>query len=276
MKKVIIPDTQVKPGVPTDHLEWIGKYILEKKPDVVVMLGDHFDCHSLSSYDMGKKAGEGARIKDDIDAGNAAIRRLMDPLRSYNKKRRKFKERQYKPRMVALIGNHEQRIERYVNDYPVLEGVISYDLFHWKKHGWEVHDFLEIVEIAGVHYSHYFKRDGSIRPIGGMVPTRVKNIGTSFTQGHEQGLLFSPVPFPGGVRRYGLVAGSCYLHTEGYREPQNCNEWRGIIVKHECHNGAYDPMFVSLNYLCKKYEGVNLVEFMRDRYGVEWNDPHCQ
>ena len=59
MKKLIIPDTQVKPGVPTDHMEWIGKYILDQKPDCVIHLGDHYDMHSLSSYDQGKKAGEG-------------------------------------------------------------------------------------------------------------------------------------------------------------------------------------------------------------------------
>ena len=38
---VVIPDTQVKPGVPTDHLEWAGRYVAEKRPDVVVHLGDH-------------------------------------------------------------------------------------------------------------------------------------------------------------------------------------------------------------------------------------------
>ena len=34
----IIPDTQIKDGVPLDHLTWAGKYIAEKKPDVVVMI----------------------------------------------------------------------------------------------------------------------------------------------------------------------------------------------------------------------------------------------
>ena len=33
---LIIPDTQVKPGVNTSHLEWCGKYIVDSKPDVIV------------------------------------------------------------------------------------------------------------------------------------------------------------------------------------------------------------------------------------------------
>lgn len=36
----VLPDTQVKDDVPTEHLEWAGKYLSEKKPDVIVMIGD--------------------------------------------------------------------------------------------------------------------------------------------------------------------------------------------------------------------------------------------
>ena len=28
---LVIPDTQAKPGVPTDHLGWIGEYILDRR-----------------------------------------------------------------------------------------------------------------------------------------------------------------------------------------------------------------------------------------------------
>jgi hypothetical protein len=65
---LIIPDTQAKLGVPTDHLRWIGEYIVERKPDVVIHLGDHADMPSLSSYDVGKRDFEGRRYADDIEA----------------------------------------------------------------------------------------------------------------------------------------------------------------------------------------------------------------
>ena len=48
---LVIPDTQVKPGVNTDHLEWAGHYAVKMKPDVIVHIGDHWDMPSLSSYD---------------------------------------------------------------------------------------------------------------------------------------------------------------------------------------------------------------------------------
>lgn len=54
-KILVIPDTQCKPGINMSHLTHIGKYIVDKKPDVVIHLGDHWDMHSLSSYDKGKR-----------------------------------------------------------------------------------------------------------------------------------------------------------------------------------------------------------------------------
>ena len=59
MKHLIIPDCQVKDGVPLEYLEWIGHYIVEKKPDVIINIGDFADMPSLSSYDVGKKSFEG-------------------------------------------------------------------------------------------------------------------------------------------------------------------------------------------------------------------------
>ena len=57
----IIPDCQVKDGVDLSYLTWVGKYLAEKKPDVIVQIGDFADMPSLSSYDVGRKCFEGRR-----------------------------------------------------------------------------------------------------------------------------------------------------------------------------------------------------------------------
>ena len=78
---LVIPDTQVKPGVNTDHLEWAGYYAVKMKPDVIVHIGDHWDMPSLSSYDKkGSRQMEGKRYVKDIDAGNEAMDRFMAPI----------------------------------------------------------------------------------------------------------------------------------------------------------------------------------------------------
>ena len=60
MKIFIIPDTQVKPGVPLNHLEAAGNYIADKKPDVV-----EYSIVNLSSltYTPLTQQHEGDRMK---------------------------------------------------------------------------------------------------------------------------------------------------------------------------------------------------------------------
>ena len=144
-RHLIIPDVQVKPGVRTDHLEWIGKYIAEKRPEVIVCLGDFSDLPSLSSYDKGKRAFEGRRYRADVEASKEAMLRLTDP----------FMIRGYNPKMVLTLGNHEDRITRATEDSAELDGTISIDDLEYKEFGWEVYPFLQIVRMDGFAYCHY-------------------------------------------------------------------------------------------------------------------------
>src|SRR6478609_550517 len=122
---MVIPDTQVKTGVNTDHLEWAGNYASEKQPDVIVMIGDWFDMPSLSSYDKGKLSFEGRRYLDDIKSGKKAMERFLNALN-------------YKPRLVFTMGNHEHRIIRYVDNNPEFAGKFSFDDLGLHDYGWEV------------------------------------------------------------------------------------------------------------------------------------------
>lgn len=255
---LVIPDTQVKPGVDITHLRWIGQFIVDKKPDVIVHLGDHWDMPSLSSYDRGKKQMEGRRYKADVIAGNYAMEVLDGPLNEYNDRQKAAKHAQYTPEKHLLRGNHEDRIVRATECDAALDGTIG--LHDLESPGWQVHDFLRRVKIDGVFYAHYFYNPNSGRPMGGMVSTRLKTLGYSFTMGHQQVYDIAVRDVPGGKQR-GLVAGACYLHEEEYKGPQGNDHWRGIIWKHQVKNGNYSITEVDLDYLCWKYEGVELDEW---------------
>ena len=221
-------------------------------------LGDHWDMASLSSWDRGKKSMEGRRYNADITAGNLGMAILNAPLNRYNEQRRAYKEKQWWPRRVLLRGNHEERILRACEDDAALDGVIGYhDL---ESPGWETHEFLEVVNIDGVAYSHYFYNPMSGRPYSAVAATRLKQVGRTFTMGHQQTLDYA-IRFVGDKAHHGLIAGACYLHDEGYKGPQGNAHWRGVIVKHQVEDGEYDPMFVSLDYLCRRYEGISLNEW---------------
>ena len=252
-RHLVIPDTQVKAGVPTDHLSWIGKYICDMRPDTIIHLGDHFDMPSLSSYDRGTAKAEGARIDEDIDSGILAMIKLEEPLRALQKKQRNNKEKIYKPRKVFLIGNHEERIARHVNANPELVDFLSYDDLCLTDLGWEVHDYLKPVDIDGILYSHYFANPLSGRALTGTAANMLKTIGRSFVQGHRQVLDFTTRTLCDGTTQLGIVAGACYQHQEGYKGYQGNHHFRGIMILNEVENGYGDPMFVSLNYLKRKY-----------------------
>ncbi len=253
---VFIPDTQVKPGIPTVHLDWIGSYIadsFEDREDVkLIIAGDWWDMPSLSSYDVGTARLEGVRVAADILAGNDAFSRFDSLIP-------KKKSWEYH----FLYGNHEQRIERAVNANAQLEGLLGYHLLDTKA--WLQHPYLEIVDIDGVWYSHVFVNPMTGRPYGGQsIDTRLKTVGHTFTMGHQQQLSYG-LRYVGGHSMHGLVAGACYLHDEDYKGPQGNAHWRGIVVKNEVQHGSYSFMDITLSYLCMKYEGMRLTEFM-ERY----------
>lgn len=248
-KHLYIPDTQAKPGAPADHMKWIGNYIVEKKPEVIVHLGDHWDMPSLSQYDYGRKCYEGRRYTKDIDAGNNSLEKLMAPIDAYNRRA----EIKYEPRLVILRGNHEHRIARAIESDAKLDGLMGYHHFNDKDLGWYVHDFLEPVEIDGVTFAHYFYQPNTGKPYAGTAHTKLKNIGMSFVQGHIQGIDIAYRTLANGDQQIGLVAGSCYLHDEEYKGPQANGHWRGVVMAHEVSNGSYNPMMVSLEYLRRRY-----------------------
>jgi hypothetical protein len=163
----------------------------------------------------------------------------------------------YSPRMVLTLGNHENRINRAVEINAELEGTLSTRSLGYEDYGWEVHEFLKVVTIDGIAYSHFFPRSGS----GKVVQTRngspnakaqLVREGRSATAGHAQGLDIACLPL-GGKLQWGLIAGSCYLHQETYLGPQGNNHWRGVVLKNDVSQGSYSPIFVSLDYLKKRY-----------------------
>lgn len=251
-KHIVIPDTQCKPGVPLDHLTWAGKYIVDKRPDTVIMIGDFADMESLSSYDVGRKSFEGRRYVLDIETAHAAMGLLMAPLREFNDKAKANKEKQYRPRLVLTLGNHEDRITRAVNSDPKLEGVLKLSDLGYESFGWEVYPYLEPVVIDGVAYCHYFSSGVLGKPVTSAAALLSKKH-QSCVMGHVQGRQIAYGTRADGKHLTGLFVGGFYQHDEEYLRWQGNKHWRGLWVLHEVSDGSFDEMPVSLEYLRKKY-----------------------
>src|SRR6185312_3158978 len=105
-RHLIIPDTQVRPGVPTDHIDWVAKAIVEYRPDVVIHLGDHYDLPSLNGHEQpGSIPLEGKRYIDDIASGKESFWRLDAPMASEIKRREEKHRVRWAPRRIYMKGN---------------------------------------------------------------------------------------------------------------------------------------------------------------------------
>lgn len=253
VKHMVIPDVQVKPGQDFTFLRHVGAYIVEKQPDVIIQIGDWCDFESLSSYDKGKKSSWGKAYKKDLEAHHQAMRALLGPLREYNKRQLELGLPIYRPRMVFTKGNHEHRCERIVEENPEFDGLVSSDDLDMESYGWEVYPFLEVVNIHGVCYSHYFTSGAMGRPVSSAAAL-VKKKHQSCVMGHVQSDQIWTETRADGKRLTGLFVGCCNEHDEPYLGLQGNDYWRGIWMLHEVEDGSFEPMQVSLKHLRKRYE----------------------
>ena len=241
---LVIADTQAKPTESLEYMLWIGKYISDTKPDVVVHIGDHYDMPSLSSYDKGKASSEGRRFVDDLKAGNKGLELLDIEI---------HKDQTYKPRKVFCKGNHENRIDRYVEDNPELKGTIGTELLPLEEYGWEVHDFLQPIEIGGIYFVHYLANPMSGKPYSGTASSILKTVGKSFVVGHKQVLDITIRPTIDGKQQIGIINGACYPFDERYKGYFGNVHFRGVTTLTEVKDGFGLPSFVSLDYMKEKY-----------------------
>lgn len=254
MDILCIPDAHAHPEAGNERFDILGKFIIERRPSVILCIGDLFSMDSLSSFDKGKRSFEGRRYTKDIEVGIDAQRRMFAPTIEHNKL--KSDKKKYKPRKVFTLGNHEHRIERATQEAPELEGAIGYKDLKLEEFGWEVYPFRDVVNIEGVNFSHYFSSGVMDRAISG------NNIGKSLlnikkatvVQGHSHLLSIATEVTVNNDRIWGISAG-CYLdHYEPYTS-KSIQEtfWRGVLMLSDVHNGDFDLELISLDRLKKYY-----------------------
>ena len=106
---IILPDIHLTDVVSTEYIP-VKRFIKEFKPDEIILLGDFMDVSSLSAWDYDKKRPmEGRRFGKEI---NRAAREL-DYLQEHTKK------------VTYIEGNHEDRVNRYLDKNPEMEGMIE-------------------------------------------------------------------------------------------------------------------------------------------------------
>jgi hypothetical protein len=282
MKIIVLPDSHSKPlwhytsnkdGNVNKHLvpydianrryDWFAQLVIDEikssRPGekiVVIDLGDFADMKSLSSYDKNKRPSENERIQLDIDYARDARRRATQPVLAYINKKRQWKEKVPRVRFVALGGNHENRWNRLKNDEPLWDIFDSIDdISGAVEQGWELYPFLEVVNINGVNFCHYFESGAKRLAISGATPGRtlVQKMHQSCVAGHLHEYHVHRESTALGTC-IGLVAG-CYMEAdEEYAGPQgNPRYWRGITVLEDVVDGNFNDRKIPLEHIKQRY-----------------------
>jgi len=248
LKIALLPDAQVAPGRPIEHLAAYGRYIAAKQPDVIINIGDFSDLPSLGTHDEpGSIQAEGRRYADDLSATYAAMDAFLTPIR---------KENGYNPKLVLTLGNHEDRIDRAIaRDPQRLDGKIGMADLRYAQYGWTVVPFLQPIDIGGVLFCHYFPAGVMGRPLTTAAGIIRKYHQSAFA-GHLQGRDIAYGKKADGTALTAIISGSFYEHDESYLSPLANAHWRGAWFLHEVQNGQFDEMALSLGYLLRKFSKV--------------------
>lgn len=247
---LVVPDSHAHADFSNDRYDWLGRFIADLKPDVIINIGDNADMASLSTYDKGKRSFQGRNYKDDINAHLDAQERTFSPIKKLKKKL---------PESYYFIGNHEHRITRAIDLSPELDGAISLNDLALRDYYDEVIDYSGgtpgVKCIDGVTYAHYFVGGIAGRPLGGIhagYAIATKKF-SSATCGHSHLFDTSWHVDLAGRPVIGTVVG-CYQDYNNDWAGEVCSLWnRGVVVKRNVCNGGYDLQWISLNTLKKEY-----------------------
>lgn len=246
MNIYVIPDTQVRPDVDVSYLKSVAQHIAEEKPDYIIQGGDWHDMKSLSYYDKGKKSHEVYNFIEDIESGNDADKMFFDYLKEY------WPRYKSKSKRIKILGNHEDRIRKAFDygDSNLRELIRRFkrDDSRWTR----VVQFLKVFKLNGCHFSHYFPNDNSGKPISTARQLLLKRHQTCIAF-HQQGFDYAEQLTFGKRVIHGIIAGSCYLHDEEYKGPNN-HHFRGTLILRNVKNGMFDIERFSLDNLMTKYK----------------------
>lgn len=247
---IIIGDPHAHPNHDNNRALHISRLIADLRPDVVVQLGDAADMPSLSSYDKGKRSFQGRSYAADIAAHSDFQDKLWHHVRRQKKKL---------PMRVALIGNHEERIDRALNLQPELTGTIGYEDLDLEKYYDVVVPYSGqtpgVIEIDGIHYAHYFTSGVMGNSVSGehQAYTLLAKKFSSCTQGHTHTFDHCMRTSVGGKKIIGLVAGCAMDYKSDWAGEVENLWWRGVFIKRGVEDGHYDLEAVSLSRLAKEY-----------------------
>jgi predicted phosphodiesterase len=244
---LVIPDSHVGPDQDLSRFDKLNRLILEKKPDNIIFMGDFVTLESLSNWDLNKSGVmEGRRYQLDIECGRIALEKtLRDVKRTYN------------PNVIFLKGNHESRLDRYLETKAELKEHLNLDNdLKLKEFGIdEIIEFRDYYNIDGVDFTHAPMNAANQAVSGKYAIHRASEMTQNslvFAHSHRKEYV--------NFYRHGsddivqvMMCGAFFEHTDSYAYGGLNAYWRGLVILKHWKCGRFDAEEICLERLMEEY-----------------------
>jgi len=223
-------------------LTWIARYASLHRFDHIVQIGDWSTWDSVNQHDRNDTAG--ARHKPSIARD---MENLKDSLAAW----RAGIAPDYKPRQTVVLGNHENRLERFENANPEALGMFTGERDQaFLQYGWKTRPYGELFYIENCAFTHH-PVNGVGRAFGGETgPQRAASKTTvPMVSGHTHKRQVHDAAKIGPVDVISMVEIGCALPwgtVESYAKHGMTGWWYGVVPMIVQGGVITDLAFVSM------------------------------
>lgn len=218
------------------------KVVKKFKPHLILLIGDFLTVDCLSAWDKNKKkVMEGKRFKKEMDKGNMAL----DIIQGF-----------HKGKIVYLEGNHEDRVERYLDLIPTFDGVVNIPIqLKLAERGIQWVKYKDFVNINGISFIH-IPISGNGRPISGadMTGKALKMFNNSVVFGHTHSLKIDHNTRHNSTMNIALNVGCFFEEDHDYTEGTVKDYWKGLVLLETNKPNHFDFTTVSMDVIMKGYD----------------------
>jgi len=142
-KTVLLPDIHY-PHIDPKVMESVNQFIFEYEPHELVYMGDQMSLDCISGWNKRKPLlKEGQRLVNDYETFDRDILRVHETLTADDTRR------------TFLIGNHEERVNWYIQEHPELEQLIDIDRnLNLTERGYNIIPFNQIYKLGKLSVIH--------------------------------------------------------------------------------------------------------------------------
>jgi len=246
IRVVCIGDAHDSPAIPDkSRFEWMGRYIRDTKPDLVIQIGDFATMDSLSTHTPNHTLDGKLKpsFENDMGSFNLALQAMqIDGVDRH-----------------ITLGNHERRLYAYENENPEMAGKLSATIDSiLKNNGWTYSPYGTPYSVGGVSFVHAClnklgKTYGGKNAEGGAIANDA--IG-DWVIGHSHVERRHRAPKLGHNNYIQIINVGCALpdqHIEDYAQHSLTGWSYGIADMSIQHGHVQDYHFVSMAALGERY-----------------------